>query len=130
MRLCRVLEDEQATRPREGVDRVHVARLPVQMDGQDRRRARPDGGSGRGGVDQAGSVEHVAQHGRRADVADRQRRGDERVRRHDHFIAGADAVGLEHQRQRGRARGDADAVPGLRVLGELGFESAPPRRRA
>ena len=120
--LGRVLEDEQTPRLGERVDRVDVTCLPVEMDGEDRRGSRPDGGPGRGGVDQPGPIEHIAQHGRRTDVADRQRRGDERVRRHDHLVTGADAVGLQHQGQRGRAGGDAHTVLGLRVLRELSFE--------
>ena len=99
MRLGSVLEHEQAVGLRDLVDRIHVAHLAIQMDGNDRRSAWRDGRPRGLRVDQARGLVDLAQDRRRARVHGAQRRGDERVRRNDHLIPGADAGGPEHQRQ-------------------------------
>ena len=53
---------------------------------------------------------HVAEDRRGAGVHHAQRRGDERVRGHDHLVARPDPGGDERQRERGRARGHPDAL--------------------
>ena len=59
-RMRAVLEHDQAVPPRDVIERAHVAQLAVQVDGDDRGSARPDGRAGGVGVDQAGAVIHVA----------------------------------------------------------------------
>ena len=44
------------------------------------------------------------------------------MRRDDHLITRADARGAQHERQGRCSRGDADAVAGLAVVGELRLE--------
>ena len=48
--------------------------------------------------------------------------GDERIRRHDHLVAGLDADGLQRNNQRNGAIGNADAVLCALILGELLLE--------
>ena len=57
-----------------------------------------------------------------AGMLHRQRARDERVRRDDHLVAGADARRLQHDRQRRRARRDPDAVAHTAVGGKFGLE--------
>ena len=120
--LGRVLEQQQAVRLGHRLQRVHVARLAVEVHGEDPHRARTHRGAGRVGVDQAGVLQHVAQHRRGADVRDGQGRGDEGVRRDDDLVAGPDVVGAQHERQRRRAGGDADALLDAAVLREFVFK--------
>ena len=102
MGLSGVLEHEQTGRLGERVEPADVACLAIEVNGEDRRGARADGRASGVGIDQAGPVDDLAQHRRRPHVRDRKRRGDERVCGYDDLVAGADPVGLEHQRQTGR----------------------------
>ena len=120
--LRSVLQDQEPMRPGDGVQRVHVAGLAVEMDGEDADGARADGGAGRLGIDQARALQHLAQHRRGADVRDGQSRGDERVGRDDDLVTRADVVGPQHERQRRGPGGDADALLDAAVLGKFVFK--------
>jgi hypothetical protein len=60
----------------------------------------------------------------RADRADRFGGGNEGVARRDHLVAGADAIGAQHQFQRGRAAGDANGKAGGAIFGKARLELA------
>ena len=94
----------------EQVHRDYAAYAGVEVGGDDL-----GGDQMRVGVD-------VDQSRSRADGADRLRRGDERVGRHDHLVAGADLQRAQRQYQRLGARGDADREVGLAVGRELLLE--------
>ncbi len=110
-----VLEHEQPVRAGERVDRVHVARLAVEVDGEDRRGARVDRRARRVRIDQAGARRRTSHSTGVAPTC---------------ATASAEAMNVcagtitsspgpmpyarEHQRQRRRARRDPDAVLGSR----------------
>ena len=66
-----VLEQHQAVAAREPLERGHVGDLPVQVNGEDRRRARADRRSGGLRIEQAGGVLDVAEDRDGADVENR-----------------------------------------------------------
>jgi hypothetical protein len=117
-----ILEHQQAMGLGERLDGRHIAGLAIEMDGQHGRRARPDRRPGGVGIDEPRVGPDVAEDRGGPDVGDGQGRGEEGVAGHDDLVARADAVGLEHQSQRGGSRGDADAVGHLAVGGELRLE--------
>ena len=57
VRLSRVLEHEQTGRLGERVERADVTCLAIEVNGEDRRGARADGGASGVGIDQAGPVD-------------------------------------------------------------------------
>jgi hypothetical protein len=101
---------------------VHLTGLPVEMHGQDRGCPRADCARHSARVEQSGTGVHICIHRLGAGVDHRQCGGDERVRRHDHLVAGANPSCSEHDRQCGGARGDADAVVDPTVSSELALE--------
>ena len=80
--------------------RVHVGRQPDLVHGHDRLRALGDRALGRRGVEVVGQRVDVGEDRRRAALPDRVGGGDERQRRDDDLVAGADAG---HVRARGAA---------------------------
>ena len=84
-------------------------------------RGRERGADGVGGDAERLRVD-VAEHGPRAGVRDRLGGGVERERRDDDVVAGADAERAQRERDRVRAVGDADRVPGAQVVRELALE--------
>ena len=126
--LRRVLDDDQVMLLRERHHRVHVRRLPVEMDGHEGARARGDGGGSRFGV-------HVPR--RRIDVDDHRRgagvehgvdrRGEGEVG-YDHLVARADVEGFESEVQRDRAIRDGERMRDAEPCRELALEA--PHERA
>ena len=103
MSLGGVLEHEQAMATRQGVDPLHLARLPVQVHGKDGRSARTDDAYRGIGIDQPSVSLHVTEHRGGAGVQDAQSGGDERVPRKHHLVTSADSSGDESQGQSGGA---------------------------
>ena len=85
------------------------------MRGADRRRNRL-------WIDQATATLDVDADRARAGMLHSQRARDERVGRDDHLVAGPDARRLHHDRQRRRARCDADALAHTTVGGKVCLE--------
>jgi hypothetical protein len=112
VRLRGVLEERDAVPRGKAPQRPHVAELAVQVHGHDGRGAWADRGAGRRRVDEAGALLHIAQDGHCTGVDDGESRRDVRAGRHDDLVAAADSGCAEQQRERGRARGGADAVCG------------------
>ena len=73
-----------------------------------------DGVGHRRGIDQVVGPSQSTKTGRGAGAGDRSGAGDERVGRHDHLVARADAGGPQGQLQGLGAVGDADGVAGAR----------------
>ena len=131
--LCAVLEHEQSPRPGDGVERIHVACLAVQVDGKNRRRALGDRRTDGLRIDQTRPLVDVAEHRSGPGVRDRERRSDERMPRNDHLVSRPDAVASEHELEGRGSRCDADAMRHAAVRRELGFELLdllPERERA
>ena len=85
-----VLEQRESLARGQGAERVHVADLPVEVHGEDRSGPWADRSRDRGRIDQAVVGQHIGAHRRGAGVDHGERRRDERVRRDDHHVAGAD----------------------------------------
>ncbi len=64
----------------------------------------------------------IGEHGARARSHDRERGGDERVRRNHHFIAAPDFVSAQQELDGVGAAGDADAMTNGLKLRELALE--------
>ena len=87
---------------------------PIRCTGMTRARARPDRRRDRLGGEQVRLGVDVDELRRRAGEADGLGGGDERVRRDDDLVAGADAERPQRQRERLGAGGHADGVLGAR----------------
>ena len=92
------------------------------MDGQNGRGAGADRRRDGLGIDQSAAARDVDADRAGAGMLHRQRARDERVGRDDHLVAGPDARRLQHDRQRRRARRDADALAHTTVGGKVGLE--------
>ena len=79
---------------------MHVGRLPVQVDRQNRLRSRGDGAFNQFDVNQIGARVDVDQDWGRAGVVDGQDCRDEGVGGGNDFIAGSNSQGAEHQMER------------------------------
>jgi hypothetical protein len=112
-RVRRILDDGKTEREQ----RVEVARLACEVDGQDRLRPLGDRFADALGVDVEVVRPHVDEDGPRAAVLDdvRGRRPGDR-RRHD-LVAGPDPEGDQGEVHRRRPGGEGDDVLGLEVLG-------------
>ena len=98
-----VLDEQQVVRLRQRAEGVHVTGDPAVVDGDDRPRALRDGVGGALGVDvQRGGID-VDEDRRRAAQDERVGGRDERERRHDDLVAGADAAEQRGHLQRPRA---------------------------
>ena len=103
-----VLDDAQLAPLGQRVQGVHVARQAREMRRHDRLRPRSDARFGGVDVDVARAGQHVDEHRRGADLDDHVRRGEERHRRRDHFVARTDAAHSQRDLERGgRRRHDA-----------------------
>jgi hypothetical protein len=122
VRLGGVLEQLEAMPVGDRAQWRHVGGLAVEMDGDDRARARADRRFDARGVDVAGGLVGLHRYRRRAGLAHREPGRDEGVRRNDHLVAGADAPGAQHEVQRVEAVADADRVGDAAVRGELALE--------
>ena len=117
--------------PGEPEDRVHVHRMPVDVDRHDGPRPAGDPGLDLRDVHAPGLRVGVDQDRRRPRVDDRQRARDDREGRQDDLVARADAEGRDGQLQGDRPVGDRDAVSAPAVLGPGRLErvdEAPARR--
>ena len=110
-----------------GDEGVHVGRQAELVHRHDRLRALGDRALGRGGVEVVGQRVDVGEDRRRAALPDRVGRGDERQRRHDDLVAGADAGDVEREVQRGGAVGRRHGVGRADALGEGRLELGDPR---
>ena len=122
MSLAGVLDHDQAVSPGDRDDRVHVGRLPVEVNRHDRLGARPDRVLDESGIDIEGCRIGIDEHRRSAGGADRQCGGDEGIGRGDHLVTGPDLERTERQLERGEAGVHADGGRGSAVLGELLLE--------
>ena len=117
-----VFEDEESVACGDGVDRLHVCGLSVEVDREKGLRARRDQRGEARGVEVVGQRIGLAGNGAGADVGDGEPRGDVAVGGDDHFIPGADATGHEHELHGFEAVGDADAVSDADAGGVFGFK--------
>ena len=124
VRLRRVLEHGDAASGRDGVDRGHVRRMPVEVHGQDHLGLGGDRGLELRGVHGEGLRIDVDEHRPRAVQQDRLAGGDEGVGDGDHLVLGADPVGLQGQGEGVGAVGHPDRVGGPAPGRELGLEQA------
>ena len=92
------------------------------MDRDDRPRSRRDRRFDLRRVDVVGIGLDVDENRFGAGSPDRAGGGEERVRRRDHLIAGADTASHQRQEQRIRSRGAADTASHAAILGQLGLE--------
>ena len=109
-------------RPAMRHDRVHVGRLPGEMDRDDGPGARRDRGLDRAGIEVEGIQIDVGEHRHRVGLDDRRCGGQKRVRRNDHLVFGLNAGREQRDSQRNRAIDHGDAVPAAVHRGEALFE--------
>ncbi len=122
VRLCSVLDDVQAALVRQRQERIDIGWLAVQVDGHDGPCALRHGRQDRRHVDGRGALVAVHEDGSGACVPDRLGRGDERVRRKNDFVAGADAEPPQNQVQGVGSARHTDAVAHAEIRGECRFE--------
>ena len=133
MRLAGVLDHREPVAVGDLLNRVHVARLAVEVHRHDGRGEAVVllGGRLEGGrVDERRVLEAVDEHGHGADVAHGLGGGDERVDRHEHLVAGPHVRRQQRQLDRVGARADADGVLAAAERGEGGLELLELRARA
>ena len=121
--MGRVLDDRETER----VDRVEVARLPGEVDGEDRLRPLGHGRGQECRVEVQVALADVAEDRRRAAVLDHVRRRGPGDRRGDHLVTGADAERQQREVHRRRAGADREDVLDLEVRGEPLLEERRPR---
>ena len=92
-RLACVLDEHQPVPVADRPELVELARVAVDVDGDDGLRALGHRGLDRGGVEVERPRVHVREHGGRALVDRAVRGGDERVRARDHLVARPDSRG-------------------------------------
>jgi hypothetical protein len=122
VRLAVVFDHLQAVLRRDGHDGIHVGRLAVEMHRDNGLGLLRDDRGNERRVDVVGDRVAIDQHRHRAKRGHRERRGDEGVAGHDHFVARADAHRLEGQAQGVEARAHADGVLRPHHPGELALE--------
>ena len=136
-RLGRVLEQEDLVAVADGPQRVVVAALAVEVDGEngpDAAALAPPVGERlveKLRIHRPGGGVAVDEHRLGAGVADRVRARRERERGADHLVAGADAEDDERQVERGRAARERERVRDVDDLRELALERVDvrPERR-
>ena len=125
--LCRVLDDLE-TVPLGNLDHgIHVNRKPVKMDNHDCPGSGRDTPFDRGCVHVPGGGVAVNENRRGTKPGDCRSARDDGERRHDHFVARAEAKAGRGCIQRGRTVTDGDAVLSPNPSGESGFELADER---
>ena len=122
-RLARVLDQREAMPVADRAQLVELARVPVDVDGDDGLRSLGDGGLDRGRVEVQRSRVDVREHGRRALVDRAVRRGDERVRARDHLVAGLESGRDAEEVQSRRAARHGSRVRRADRLGERLLEA-------
>ena len=103
-------------------DRLHVRALPIKMNRNDSLCARRDGRFYFGGINAVRPGVAVDEHGGRFAQPNRFRSGEEGVGMGYHFVAGADAKGLQRQPDSIRSVAYADGVFGSVEGGKLLLE--------
>src|SRR5438309_10441692 len=81
-------------------DPIHISRLTVEMDSNNRLGARRDRRLNEIGIDVIGTLIWLHWHRGRPRIAHRQPRCDKRMGRHDDFISSANTVTAENQMER------------------------------
>ncbi len=122
VRLAGILDYLEPVFRRDGEDRLHVSRLPVQVHRNNRAGASGDDGPDQIHVDVVGPRIAVHQHRHRPNRRHRQRRRNKCIAGHDDLVAGLHASRLERQPERIEARADADGVLGSDKTGKPLFE--------
>ena len=115
MGLRGVLQNPQITFRRDFPDPADVRRLPVEMHGKDSPGVLGDGGFDFFRIDVVGALVRLHGHGPRADIADREPRGNVRVARDDYLVSRSDPKRFQRKDQGFQAVAHADAVlrPGI-----------------
>ncbi len=121
--LASVLDDEDAPRPAEREQGIHVHGAAVQMHGDDAARLRRQRRLDDLGGQQSGLLVYVDQSWGRAGGTDRLGGRYEAVGRDDHLVAGADSEPAQRQLQCSGAGGNPDRVLGIAPSGELPLEA-------
>ncbi len=122
-RLARVLDQDEAVLLGERAERVELARVAEDVDGDDPLRPRRDRRLDRGRIEVHRPLVDVGEHRRRTLVDEAVGRGDERVRRRDHLVALAQATDRGEQVQPARARRDGGRVGRADLLREGTLEA-------
>lgn len=122
VRVGGVLEDEQLVFPGEPIERIHVGGLAGKMNRNERARAGRERGLDGLWVQVERVQFNVREHRNHVGFDHGGRGGEERVRRDDYFILGAQARGEETDAQGDGAIGDRDAVPAPMHGGEAVLE--------
>ena len=121
LRLGRVLDDREPSLRRQLDEGSHRGHLTVEVHGDDRPGVRAERGGDQLRVDQRVLVA-VDQNGVGPGADHGLRRRDERVRRDDDLVAGADPEAPEHQFDRLGTVRDADGAACAAVGREVGLE--------
>jgi hypothetical protein len=120
-RLGGVLDNEHPVTLGDVHNPVHAADAAGEMHRHDRARARRHRALDRRRIDVL-IGQHVDEHRARAEVDDHRGRGDERIRRRDHLVAGTDARHFEREKQRVGAGVERDRLAGAAVFGQPRLE--------
>ena len=119
MRLAGVLDHTEAVRLGNLIDAVHIRRVAIEVDRDHGLRTLRYRVRQRTGVHGAGLFVDVHEDSLGAAEGDRLRRSDERGRRGDHFVTGADVTGPQGEMERVRPRTDGNGVACLAEVTEL-----------
>ena len=124
MRLAGVLEHRQFVLAADLEDGVEIRGRAADVHRQDAARALGDGGFDLARVNLRSFRIRVNEHRHCVLQQHRVDRGHERVRRHDHFVAGADAESIQRNDQGARTVGGGQAVLRSQRRGPGFFELA------
>ena len=120
--LGSIFNDRQIVPLGNAPEGFHVRALAEQVHNHDGTRTLGDLFLNLKGVKVASRLIDIGKDRPAAQPADCARGGEERERRHDHFIAGAHVQSLQRQEQCVRARGTANRVPGCAITRYLIFK--------
>ena len=122
VRLRGVFDDFEVMLARDGVNGVHVGRLPIQMYGDDGAGARRDGRRKARWIQVVSGGQRLHRHRFGTGLRHRQPGGNVGVGRHDDLVARANAVAPQNQMQRVKPVAHAHAMAGAAVSGKFGLE--------
>ena len=117
-----VLDHYQAVAIRDLHDRIHVAGLAVEVNRNDRLRARRDRLFKLTGIEREGRGVNVNENGLRAGVADGRHRCHESERNSDDFVFRSHARREQRKVESAGAGVDAYRILGAAIVGELALE--------
>jgi len=126
-RLAGILDQRKAMLLGDRAQRIELARVAVDVDGDDRLRARRHRRLDGRGVEVERARVDVGEDGHAALVDEAVRRCRERVRRRDDLVARADARGDAEEMQPGGAGRDGGRVRCADLLGERLLEAVDHR---